>query len=371
MEDTFGAHSSSKEGVADTSEPAFAEMASSGIKRKAEEQETNPNLRTSHQAPHSSKRANDSPSPSPASPVEKQLTINWACSPEDASGVTETPAAAEAVEEKEKEKEKEKEEMGKIEEKTGTGEDEEDKDDASEANEDAGAEDEVPILLLTPQQLHARMLRDEKVYSYITGAELLIQMLPGQQPIDKLLECVPPPLETDPPVTKESIRTMSMAPIVGVQNYPAEAIAFRNNFAQTFAFGPAQPGEKARPWIPQAPPLANNLLEPVYMLTPKSQAISLESVRSICAKILPSSAVLSLHAMEILQTACIEFTSLVSSEAGLYSLADVSNRTGPGSVLGADIVSALEALGFTDYATFAKEFLAKFQAQQQLFRRAK
>lgn len=324
------------------------EQPSVGLKRKALDEaalESHKNIPSSlHESPqdsHASKRLDGSPSPE----KEKILTINWARSPDDSAAGAAT---------------------GEVERLEGQPADAGQKQDKQQT--EMSPEDDIPTLIMTSQQLDAKMIREKKMYSYITCSEMESTLKPDQKPIDKLLEQVPPTLETDPPMSVHVLRNMSMAPIVGVQPFHREQATYRNNFAQTFAFGPAHADGQARPVLPQIPLISNSWLEPVYASTTRSNAVTMESIRTICSKILPASAVLGTHALEILQAACIEFTSIVSSEAGLYSLADADNRTGPGSVLGADIVSALEALGFQDYALFAKAYLSKFQAQQQLFR---
>lgn len=132
---------------------------------------------------------------------------------------------------------------------------------------------------------------------------------------------------------------------------------------------PPNASAESRPPLPVIPPRSSQSLEPTYLGVGKAHIVTCDTARSIARKILPSSATLSLAALELLQLSVINFISLVSSEAGLYALADGRERRGPPALLGRDIVTALESLGFEDYAIFAKEYLAKFQQQQSLIRK--
>jgi hypothetical protein len=102
---------------------------------------------------------------------------------------------------------------------------------------DTTSNDAESNLLLTPQQLEAKMMREGKLYSYITGTPLPVLLPVGARPIDALVDLVPEAAEGDPKVTLQTIKQLSYAPAIGVQPFNNEVTMFRENFARTFAFG--------------------------------------------------------------------------------------------------------------------------------------
>ena len=266
--------------------------------------------------------------------------------------------------------------------------------------------------------LEAQMQRDQMPYSYISGRPVEDDIIPPASPpsndsssssmnkrrtgklVDVLLNLAPNSQRNsaDPVLSKETLH-FTYAPLINVMQFSVqEQPDYAEHFKNVFNYGLPPPVGSDLPWPPcpvidaeqekitaanlpsnMKGQLENGLSSSIL----KQHIITPETIQRIAKKILPTSACLSIGALEIMQNCVVEFISLISSEAGLYSLNDQYNRTsmytatqiraqnqenvsGPTVVLGADVVSALDSLGFSQYARFGKAYMEKFQEQQAL-----
>ena len=85
-------------------------------------------------------------------------------------------------------------------------------------------------------------------------------------------------------------------------------------------------------------------------------------ILQILKKILPPVATVSDDCLETLQRCVASFISLISSEAGIH--AHVSNSN---VVLGSDIFSSLESLGFQDFSLIAQKYTEVFRENQMIY----
>ena len=88
-----------------------------------------------------------------------------------------------------------------------------------------------------------------------------------------------------------------------------------------------------------------------------------ENIRRIIKEAFPEdiNCKLTKEAKDLFQEILTEFISFVSSEA-----ADLANRKNRKTVLGSDIIEALNELGFEHYNDILKEYLSKIKSHHEL-----
>jgi hypothetical protein len=250
--------------------------------------------------------------------------------------------------------------------------------------------------ILSIKKIEEIMEKEKKPYSYITG-EPLIDLCDKDKlltPMHILIEQAPlPMLNVFPKVTYDNIDA-TMADMVGIVQYHGEREDAMKKYNTEFMYGSLKSFTSSGKHIDllknteQDPEIINiDQIEQVHNCTSiayLSHIISIDTIETICKKILPTHIMLSKEALFSIQECVINFVSLITAEAGIYSVSDIkqpsssssssssstttnTRSSGPPLVLGSDVVNSLKSLGFVSYSKVIEIFLMKYQQQQNLF----
>ena len=146
-----------------------------------------------------------------------------------------------------------------------------------------------------------------------------------------------------------------------VEGMIPESGLFRNSESMSMSTTGSVPASNTKAYQVEVEPKAIEI----------NQVLREEAVLRIMKKVLPTETKVSEDCLKHMQQCAAKFIGMVGSEAGMVTLCEpapqrvATDCTGSRIVKGADVIEAMNGLGYADYAKVTSLHLTKFQVQKK------